>query len=235
MLTEDLTINPVWEALRQAFNRNSTGSLAERTYLTLKTAILIGDIPPKTRLSEMELIDVLPVSRTPMREALHRLESEGIVFGTPGRGFKVRGLSRADLLEIYEVLSILEGSAIEKGIDNYSAHDLEEAQHHIDLGNFYADRGKWTEMLHHSVSFHVLLTSGVKNSQLSSIIGDLRQKTHSFRRHQLQQSGEWHRGLTQHQELLDAIKAKDGELAKSLMVEHLEGSIRLIQELDDDL
>lgn len=107
---------------------NNTVPARERVYEHIKTAILSGHLNPGEKLTEEYLAKTLGVSRTPVREALHRLESEGLIKIRKKRGFIVSGDSKEEVEEIFELRSILEGYAlrvVSESIAEETLHQLE--------------------------------------------------------------------------------------------------------------
>jgi DNA-binding GntR family transcriptional regulator len=214
----------------ESFDGNSAATLTERLYLALRHAILVGDLLPYTKLPEKDLTSILPVSRTPLREALRRLEAEELVTSLPNRGVMVRGTSLRDLLEVYETLEILEAHAAELAADRVDDEVLNQLQTHLDLAEFYAKRHRWEDTTAQSVEFHTLLYKTAGNRRLSKVIGELREITHSFRRYRLRSDEEFARGLAEHRAVFDALLERNGQSAARSMGSHVASSTRLVRE-----
>jgi DNA-binding GntR family transcriptional regulator len=217
-------------AVVESFESNSAATLTERLYLALRHAILVGDLLPNTKLPEKDLTSILPVSRTPLREALRRLEADELVVSLPNRGVMVRGTSLRDLLEVYETLEVLEAHAAELAADRVDDEVLNQLQTHLDLAEFYATRHRWEETTAQSVEFHNLLYKTAGNRRLSKVIAELRELTHSFRRYRLRSDDEFARGLADHREVFDALVRRDGQAADSSMRRHVHSSTQLVRE-----
>lgn len=218
------------EVLLDSFNQSNAAILSDRIYAALQHAILVGDLLPNTRLSEKELTDVLPVSRTPVREALWRLEMDELVVSSPNRGTVVRGINLRDLLEVYETLEVLESYAAETAVSSITKQTLEQLGTHLELAEFHIKRHQWEETTHHSVEFHNLIYETAGNRRLWKIIGDLREVTHSFRRFRLRNDTEAERGLAQHRIVLEALARRDATAAAAAMRDHVSRSTALVRE-----
>ena len=194
----------------------------KRVYENLKTAIFSGQLGPKERLTEEHLAETLGVSRTPVREALSKLEAEGLIHPLETRGFIVSGDSKEEVEELFEIRAILEGYAlrtISERISEESFHQLDNfiarAQASLDTGRM-GDVFKWNTRFHDHL--HELVSDMVR---LYRMIVDMRKQVLRHRKVTLQSIEGAQRTLDGHRKILLALRLKDPELCEKTMREHI--------------
>jgi DNA-binding GntR family transcriptional regulator len=195
----------------------------ERAYEALLEGILSGAHPPGSRLREEELAAAIGLSRTPVREALQRLHAEGLVDEFPNRGAVVADLD-ADLDDMYELRSLLEGYGARRAATRATAEQLYELD---DLCTKMEDYGRRTGRRRLDVisqlntRFHRELHAAGRNARLMPLISGLmllplvRHTFHHYSEEELQRS------LAQHRELVEAIRARDPVWAEAVMHAHV--------------
>lgn len=187
----------------------------------LRERIFSHELPPGSWVDEQALADDYGISRTPLREALKVLASEGLVTLKPRRGCYVTEISERDLDEIFNVMALLEGQcallSARKATDADLArlreiHDtLEQAAAADDIDNFF-DANQ---------AFHLLLQQLADNRWLQQVIEDLRKVIKLSRHYSLFSEGRLEQSLAEHRDLLAALTARDAERAEQIMREHL--------------
>lgn len=198
--------------------------LADRVYRAVRRAIGDGDLLAGARLVETEVAEMLGVSRTPVREALRRLESDGVLASEPHRGFAV-----VDLLEdaavVYQVRQRLEGLAAQLAAENITVPTLKELDHvQVQMERILDDDAPETlhELAVLNSVFHDTISEAASSPRLRRLVKDLvpqyvsRQVVTLYSAEQRRESFEGHR------QILDALWRRDGELADRLVQEHLE-------------
>ncbi len=213
-----------------------TESLKARAYRAIKTRVLTNQLAPGTFVSDQEEAMRLGMSRTPVREALQLLESDGLVAAEPRRGVRVLSISRADVREVYEVLTALEVKAVEliaaRGLGAEGLAPLDEAceamSEALDLG--VLDR--WSEA---DEAFHRALLTLSGNRHLME--AGLRYRDRIQRAHfvalRLRPEARPRASLAAHRALVDALARADGKRAVDLHARQREGAGReLIGMLD---
>lgn len=161
--------------------RSDHRTLAERAYATLHEAIVTGVLEPDERLPIGDLAEVLRVSPMPVREALRRLESVGLVENIPHRGARVAELSIEDLTEVYEARLTLEQLAIHHGAEHFSEEDRERAQDALD--RIYAAHGenRMTDAWRAHTEFHFALYNASHSRWLMRLIYPVWESTERYR------------------------------------------------------
>lgn len=200
-------------------------SRAEYAYVMLRAAIQRGLLKPGTRLREIELAEKLDISRTPIREALRRMESEGLISFMPPKGVMVAELDQRQIIELYAMREVLEGTAA--GLAAKYASDIE-----IDLidGILEKDRNSDPDdpLLHDHYNrlFHRNIYNSAHNRYLISSLDSLSNSLALLGVTTLANQERWQRALVEHQGILDAIKARDSELAEQRAREHISASLQ---------
>ncbi len=194
---------------------------AERAYQALKQLIMNNDLPAGTQMLEQEAAARLGMSRTPVREAMVRLEQEGVVALRPRHGMRVLPLSAADMAEIYEILTALESSAAEavasRGLGAADLAMLEQAVEDMDRALDLDDRLAWSEA---DERFHRLLVTHSGNRRLISIVEQVWDQAHRARIQTLYLRPKPVLSNHDHRALVVAIKHRDGSTARLIHEQH---------------
>lgn len=192
----------------------------------LRTEIFSGTLEAGEALRERVIAERLQVSRTPVREALIILQSEGLVDLIPNRGAWVRTLTADDLAEVYDLRRILETHAAElaarrASLDQVDA--MEDAQ--IRLTRMLR-RGSAEEQAAADLSFHTALLAATGSPLLSSVLNQVMAFTVTFRANYSTAGARSEHALVEHQAILDAIREGDANRAGDLMRDHINSSER---------
>lgn len=200
---------------------HSGESLSELVFHELEEAILNGDYTPGENLPELRLCEKYRVSRTPVREALGKLEQEGLVSIVPNRGTVVTGISPRDMADIYEIRVRIEGLAARWSTERISAAQLEELRSTVDLQEFYVRQGELDEVRALDTRFHTGLYRCCGSPALTGILTDLHHKIKHFRRAGLDGDGRAVKSVLEHRAICEALAARDGGRAEQLTVDHI--------------
>jgi DNA-binding GntR family transcriptional regulator len=187
-------------------------------YDRIKAAIASNELAPGTPLVETALAEWCEVSRTPIREALTRLEQDGLVIRSD-RGLVVRMRSQEEILDIYEIRIILEGTAARMAAARRSAIDL------INLRRAAEDirkvePGNQEAMASSNRDFHHVLWRATHNESLIDLLARLDFHIARYRVTTLAEPGRWDESMHEHHELVDAIEARDEERAEQISRRH---------------
>lgn len=155
--------------------------LREMVYEELKMQILKGSIIPGTRMMEVELAEEMGVSRTPIREAIRKLEKEGLVTIEPRRGAYASMISTEDMVEILEVRQDLEGLAAYFAADRMTEEQMKELRKESDSYNDAVKRGNMEDMIKHDTRFHHIIVESCRNKILVQMIEQLQELVLRFR------------------------------------------------------
>ncbi|WOI58276.1 GntR family transcriptional regulator [Palleronia sp. LCG004] len=188
-------------------------------YLRLLTELREGRLNPGDRLRETELAERLGVSRTPVREAIRQLEADGIVTHVPRQGAAIRRLDYAEVMELYEMRTVLEGTAARLAARAASEIEIEEL---FDMNRQMAALGSAPEAFILNRQFHAALLDAAKNRFLTRSIHALQKALMILGPTTLTEPDRAEKAVEEHFGVLEAIKARDGSLAEAAMRAHIE-------------
>lgn len=199
---------------------NRGQSLRSRVFGELEQNILTGKYQPGMALNEKQLCLEMGVSRTPLREALSQLELEGLVESTPNKGAVVLGISLSDIEDIYTIKLELEGLAAKMAAERITPEELTELEEIISMTEFYSHKGDVVKVVELDSRFHDIICKAGKNRPLRSMMKNYHNFVKMARLKSLTKPERIPRMLAEHRNILQAIAAGNGELARSLAVEH---------------
>lgn len=209
-------------------------TLRERITAHLRSEILSNRIAPGTLLQEVPLAESLGTSRGPIREALGALAAEGLVTITPRRGAVVTTLTKDEFLDAYQVREVLESlgarlavpiidaAALGAMADAIGAMELAAAKRDVDL---FFDA---------NTDFHSALMVASGNRKLVEIHHRLVAQMGPYRRPSARLRGNLEHSITEHREILDAVRARDVERATALVLEHVRVPQRRLETLSEE-
>ncbi|VBB06560.1 asnc bacterial regulatory protein hth signature [Lucifera butyrica] len=191
---------------------------------TLREAIINGVLKPGERIMEIQLAEELGVSRTPVREAIRKLELEGFVVMMPRRGTYVADLSIKDVNEVYEIRTALDVLAAGLAAERITEEELEQMERLlVEIGE-YIDQEDVDKIVEADSKFHDILYQACRNDRLVGIINNLREQFTRFRSISMAFPGRLKNTLEEHSRLVEAIAQRDGEAAQRVAREHMENA-----------
>ncbi len=203
------------------FDLQNHRPLRELVYEQLKHQILIGKITPGTRMMEVELADEMGVSRTPVREAIRKLEKEGLVTIEPRRGAYASEISVKDLVDVLEVRENLEGFAASLAALRMKQEDIEELTE-LTKGYSEAIRNNETEkMIHFDERFHRHIVECSGNNTLIQLSKTVQELALRFRYLYYDDFSRYENMPTEHKEIINAIKSGDEVTARNVADKHV--------------
>ncbi len=210
------------------------GDFSERRFLGqdvfeyLKQAIIDETIEPGSRLVETKIAKMLGISRTPLREALHKLEREEWIEKIPSGGFQVVVLNRDDIEQTFGIRSVLEAYAARLAAENCTQKDLvplekkmKEFQALVEKQEKNWDKKDYDTLQNINTQFHDLLYHLSRNPKLIKMINQLRAQISRFRKMILKQEGSAIESFEDHARMLIVIKRGDGEAVEKLVRDHI--------------
>lgn len=217
-----------------AINLDGMKPLRELVFDALREAILNGTtLKPGERMMETKLAEELGVSRTPVREAIRKLELEGLVVMLPRKGAYVADISSRDLVELFEVRGALESLAAGLAAERITAEELEQLEQILHRISFYVETKDLEKLIEADTEFHDVLYTASRNRKLSSIIAAMREQIQRFRTNSLAKPGRMREALIEHKKIVEAISQRDVALAQKLAVRHIENAEeRLMDGID---
>ena len=199
---------------------HKTISLAEQVFERLENDILTGKYQRGAVLTELRLVTDLGVSRTPVREALHRLEQEHIIEITP-KGILILGVTERDLADIFAIRLRIEGLASTFAVANMSAEQLAELKEALDLQEFYVTKQDPEHIKTMDSRFHQLIYRYCGSAVLNDTLLPLHKKVQKYRRASVEDSSRAQQSLMEHRAIFEAIEARNAELAEKCTTEHI--------------
>jgi DNA-binding GntR family transcriptional regulator len=196
-------------------------ALKDWAYDAIKESILNLRVSPGVQLHIEDLADQMGISRTPIREALLRLESEGLVRAVPRVGFFVTEITRRDLEELFELRALLEGHATERATSFLTEEDLAHIDRLLETSVSAVEREDLDKFLETEIALHTLLIERAPNRQLVAMMESLQDLTHRERILSLESLENVRESCVEHQRIVEALHQRDGELAGRLMREHI--------------
>lgn len=201
---------------------------------TLREAISSGVLQPGERLMEIQLAEELGVSRTPVREAIRKLELENFVVMVPRRGAYVADLTIKDINEVFEVRTALEILAAGLAVERITEEEIEEMERLLVKIGEYAENGDMDKLVETDTQFHDILYRASRNDKLVGIINNLREQLTRIRAISMRYPGRVKNMLEEHSRLMEAIAQRDGKLAEQVAAAHLENAEQtLLQDMDE--
>lgn len=203
------------------FDLQNHRPLREIVYEELKRQILVGEIAPGTRMMEVDLADEMGVSRTPVREAIRKLEKEGLVTIEPRRGAYASDISIKDMLDVLEVRQTLEGMAASLAARKVTE---EEKRDFIRASKAYNDAvasGNTDEIIKCDELFHQLIVNYSDNKTLETLLSQVQELALRFRYIYYDDFSRYERMPREHEEIEEAILSGDTAKAKVVAENHV--------------
>ena len=197
-----------------------TASLADQVFEKLENDIIQGVYPKGEILTELKLVEQLGVSRTPIREALRRLEQERLIEDA-GKGSKVLGITEDDLLDIMNIRERIEGLAAYYATINMTDEGRAELSHIVDLQEFYFNKNDPDHLRKVDDEFHDAICRLSKRTVITDTLIPLHRKTRRFRRIAMENRERTTLTTQEHRGIYEAIMAGDALLAKKLTKAHI--------------
>jgi len=209
-------------------------SLGDHVFENLRQAIIRGKVAPGDRLVESRIAGVLDISRTPVREAIHKLEREGLLRKLPHGGFTVVHLSREDIEETFGIRCVLESYAARLAALNHRDEDLIPLEEKIREFHACLTNGRLDELPRINTEFHNLFYGLSRSPKLIKLINDLRDQIYRFRKILLKIDNMARTSNEDHRNMLEAIRERDVDRVENLVKEHIERGKRIVLKALED-
>ncbi len=208
--------------------------MGEVAYASLKEAIVKGDLAPGQRLIEHQLSTHMKVSRIPVREAIKKLEQDGLVEKLDGRGFAVKSLTREEIEETFGIRSVLESYAAFLATEHMNDAVLEKLEDSIEAYRNALGDGDTEKLMQLNTHFHEVLYRAAGSKKLYALINNFRDYIYRYRRPLLDNRDRARLSLGDHEEMVQAMKERDKEKVEKLVKRHiLRGKGLIIEAMDD--
>ena len=196
-------------------------SLRGRVFHKLRDDILSGKYQEHEELKEVAIGEELGVSRTPVREAFRQLELEGLIQIIPNKGAYVTGITEKDVRDIYMIRSLLEGLCARWTTEHITKEQLEEMEENVYLAKFHAEKGHLEQLAELDNRFHDIMYEACNSKMLEHQLRDFHEYVLRVRKRTLNSANRGPKSNEEHEQILEAIKAGDADLAERLANQHM--------------
>ncbi len=205
--------------------------LREVVFESIRGAIISGALKPGERLMEVQMAERLGVSRTPIREAIRKLELEGLVIMLPRKGAYVADLSLKDITDVLEIRAALEGLAAGLASLRISEEEIEELETVAVRFHKAIEKDNIEAMIENDIKFHDIIFKAARNEKLIQLSSNLREQVQRFREMYISKANKAKELADEHYELADAISKRDIDLSERLARKHIENAENYIIKL----
>lgn len=212
-------------------NMNEYLPLRDIVFNTLRKAILRGELKPGERLMEIQLANKLGVSRTPIREAIRKLELEGLVLMIPRKGAEVAQITEKNMQDVLEVRKALEELSVQLACERITAEQVEEMKMAAEDFRKVLKSGDVTKIAEADVKFHDIIFAATNNQRLITLLNNLREQMYRFRVEYLKQKECYPQLLEEHDKLIALISGGEVEEACELMGCHIDNQASTVSDV----
>ena len=198
-------------------------SLATQVFEKLEEDIITGVYTRGEILTELKLVEQLGVSRTPIREALRRLEQERLI-AESGKGSVVLGITMEDLIDIMDIRQRIEGLAAYYATKNLTDEGREELRHISELQDFYFEKQDIDKLRKMDDKFHDAIYQLSGRPVLRDVLVPLHRKTQRYRKISIEDKNRLSKSVEEHKAIYNAIISGEAELASQLITTHIESA-----------
>lgn len=211
--------------------------LRDVVFNTLRKAILTGELKPGERLMEIHLANKLGVSRTPIREAIRKLELEGLVIMIPRRGAEVAQITEKSLKDVLEVRRALDALCVELACDRISAEEIEQLKKACDEFEHATKNCDVTTIAAADVALHDIIVQATRNQRLIQLINNLSEQMYRYRFEYIKDESRHDNLVEEHRMIYESVLHRDKQKAAEASKLHIDNQeksiisqIRLEQE-----
>ncbi|WP_206812985.1 GntR family transcriptional regulator [Paradesulfitobacterium ferrireducens] len=200
------------------------GPIRETVFSTLRNAILDGKLRPGERLVERDIAEKLGISRTPIREAIRKLELERLVVHIPRKGVVVAGFTKEEVMEILAIRSVLEGLICRIAAEKIEDKEVERLEYLLEQINQEHLKGnvKKVNTLHDK--FHDTIYRSADSPRLYDLISTLGEYIRKFAQIGYTKPGRTEKAIIEHREMLNSLRKRDPKEAERTAIKHVENS-----------
>ena len=210
-------------------NENEYLPLRDVVFNTLRQAILRGEFKPGERLMEIQLANKLGVSRTPIREAIRKLELEGLVIMIPRKGAEVADITEKSLRDVLEVRKALEELAVQLACEKITQEELEELEKAGENFKKVLKRSKdITEVAEADVRFHDVIYMATDNQKLILLLNNLREQMYRYRVEYLKREEAYPQLIAEHAAIIEYISKGEKKAATDVMCKHIDNQVTTV-------
>ena len=211
-------------------NMNEYLPLRDVVFNTLRQAILRGELKPGERLMEIQLANKLGVSRTPIREAIRKLELEGLVLMIPRKGAEVAEITEKNMRDVLEVRKALEELAVQLACEKITAEEIEEMKKAAEEFRMILKNKDITEIAEADVRFHDIIYMATDNQKLIHLLNKLREQMYRYRVEYLKNPDVHEQLIQEHEEIVYHIKRREKVEATAVTCQHIDNQVSAVTD-----
>ncbi len=204
--------------------KDDSTSVTHRIYEKIRMAILTGEIQAGERLVELDLAAKMKSSRTPVREALQKIASEGLIYSIPRAGYIVGEISETDLQEIFQARIAIEQAAAKLALEHITPDEIEMIKANIERSEKAIKTGLKDQMVDFDKEFHDILCGASRNKRLIQFSQTLRDHLLRYRMIALRIPRMAKGATAEHKQIFMALQSKDSKKLEETIYTHLERS-----------
>ena len=204
--------------------------LRDVVFNTLRQAILRGELKPGERLMEIQLANKLGVSRTPIREAIRKLELEGLVLMIPRKGAEVAEITEKSLRDVLEVRRALEELAVELACEKITPEQIQELKDAAASFRDSLQEGDITRIAEADVKFHDVIYLATDNQKLIQLLNNLREQMYRYRVEYLKRSDFDQQLMDEHEEIIETIERGQKDQAVQVVCQHVDNQVEAVMD-----
>lgn len=194
----------------------------------IRQAIISGQFPAGMRLMELQLAEEMEVSRTPVREAIRKMELEGLVVMIPRRGAYVADISIKDINEVYEIRTALDVLAAGLAAERIGDDEIKEMKTLLDADKPLVAAKDYPRIIENDTAFHDVIYKASRNRRCMNIISNLREQITAIRGRSMPYPGRLDDMIKEHQAIYDAIAQRSVDKAQKAVRTHMENAERTL-------
>lgn len=202
--------------------------LRDVVFNTLRQAILRGELKPGERLMEIQLANKLGVSRTPIREALRKLELEGLVHMVPRKGAEVADITEKSLRDVLEVRKALEELSVQLACEKITEEEIDKLRRAAVRFKETLQDQDVTKIAEADVEFHDIIYMATDNQKLILLLNNLREQMYRYRVEYLKNEEAHDQLIAEHEELIENISKRNKEEATRIMCQHIDNQVATV-------
>ena len=204
--------------------------LRDVVFNTLRQAILRGELKPGERLMEIQLANKLGVSRTPIREAIRKLELEGLVLMIPRKGAEVAEITEKSLRDVLEVRRALEELAVELVCETITDEQIQDLKDAAEEFKESLKDGDITRIAEADVKFHDVIYMATDNQKLIQLLNNLREQMYRYRVEYLKRSDFHQQLIDEHEEIIETIESGQKDRAVQVVCQHVDNQVEAVMD-----
>ena len=212
----------------QPIKLDSYKPLRELVCENIRQAIIDGTFSPGERLMEIQLADEMGVSRTPVREAIRKLELEGLVLMIPRKGAEVAEITEKNMRDVLEVRKALEELAVQLACEKITAEEIEEMKKAAEEFRMILKNKDITEIAEADVRFHDIIYMATDNQKLILLLNNLREQMYRYRVEYLKREEAHPQLIAEHAAIIEYISKGEKKAATDVMCKHIDNQVTTV-------